>query len=256
MCLTANQKILNMTRLKFILLIFLYGFQLVTFGQNNNSIETSPLARFHHPDYESFREYIQRNAFFLPEAFDNTGVLLAGIVLDINGNINQVFSFNSLYPTIDNSILTLFETTKGLWKAIADSTTNKKSQIIIVPIVFSLKGTEYKIDTSNFKLPVQDEIELTALIAGQQASSIDYQKTESLLKKYDKLMSKGDYSDAYDIMIELLKREPFNTDFYSRLIKLASLQGDNEGACQNLKFIQTYFVNQPDSEIIRDLNCE
>ena len=69
-------------------------------------------------------------------------------------------------------------------------------------------------------------------------------------------MSKEKHSDAYDIMIEMLKREPFNTDYYSRLIMLSTLLNDNEGACQNLKFVKTYFVNQPDSDIINRIVCE
>ncbi|WP_372774893.1 hypothetical protein [Mangrovibacterium sp.] len=245
-----------MTRLKICLLFLICVFYVKAFGQDHSLKDVSPLNRFHHEEYGSFREYIARNVYFPPEAFENTGVLLAGMVLDTDGGVKQVFSFNSLAPSIDNNVLSLFESTKGYWKALDDSMATKKSEIVIVPVVFCMKGGEYNIDSSNFKLQIQDEVVVTVFIESQLATATNYQKSEVVLNKYDKLMSKERYPEAYEIMVELLRREPLNTDYYSRLIMLSSVLGDNESACQNLKFVKTYFVNQPDPDIISIVDCE
>ncbi len=129
-----------MTRLKIYLLVAISFFQFSAFGQNNGLLDNSVLDRFNHEDYESFLVYLAKNAIFPTEAFNTTGVLLSGLVLDYKGDLSQVFSLNSLAPSIDNSVLTLFESSQGYWEALNDSAT-KKSEIIIVPIVFSLDGT-------------------------------------------------------------------------------------------------------------------
>jgi hypothetical protein len=243
-----------MIRFKALLIIVLCSVHIAIDAQNEINPENSSLSRFHYEGYKSFRDYIQRNAFFPPEAFEKTGVLLAGIILDDNGVISRVFCFNSLAPSIDNGIITLLESTRGHWAPSTDTINPKKNEIIIIPIVYCLKGTEYKIERTNFKLAVQKEIQLTSFTGGQQMVANNYMNTESLLKKYDKVISKEKYTDAYEIMIDLLKREPFNTDYYSRLIELCIIQGDNESACQNLKFVQTYFIRLPDQEVIEKVS--
>lgn len=217
----------------------------------------SGINRYINPDYKSLRDYIAMNSKFTLDIDKvHTGVLLTGIIIDQHGDIQRIFTLNSLDPKLDNYILNLLEATDGTWIPLSDSLNAKTTEIIIVPIVHYLKNTEYNIDKANFKLPIEKEILVTALaLDGSQFSETNYQKTQTLFKEYEKLRSKGKYEKAYPIIIQLLKREPLSTKYYSELIRLDILLGNDESACQNLKFVKAYFVNQPDLDIIKNLDC-
>ena len=216
----------------------------------------SPLERFNKKDYTSFIDYIQKNAFFPPDAFNNLGVLLTGFTLSSDGKLVNVFNLNSLSPMIDNQILDLIESTNGCWSSLPDSVTLRKNQIVIISIVYCLKDTEYKIHKDNFKLNIENNVELTALVGGEQMSPPNYTRTKSLRNNLEKQISKAKYVKAREILIELLKREPLNSEYYSELSSIENSLGNKEAACNYLKFVNKYLIEQPKQEIVDKIECK
>lgn len=232
-----------------IILAVLITFAINCFSQSdfNNTID-----RFKFDGYSDLRAFLSKNGVFQSDAFNTPGVLLAGLILEPNGAIKSVFALNSLSPEIDNSTLNLIESTSGHW--LPDSTKNK-NEIIIIPIVYCLKNTEHNLDTENFKLNVVAEIQLTAFQGGSQMSATNYQSTASLLKKFDKYISKSKNTDALTVIQELLRREPLNKDYYGELIFLENQIGNIEIACQNLKFVKAYLNIQPNEAKTEKVDC-
>jgi hypothetical protein len=117
-------------------------------------------------------------------------------------------------------------------------------------------GTEYKIDRANFKRVAQREVEVTKVIYGQPVGVSNYESTKSLLRNYNFDIAKGNFDDAGEILKELVKREPLNSDFYSKLIMVNMHEGRRFAACNSLKYVQTYLVIQPGPSIIQGMDCQ
>jgi hypothetical protein len=236
------------------LLVFVF-LQITCYSQNSDKQKNTAISRFQYEGYNSLQDYIHNNAIFLDEALDNTGVLLAGIVLDKSGEVSKVFTLNSLVSSVDKSILALLEKTEGHWKPLEDTINHYKIDTILIPIVYRFMGQVFKIDRANCKLTVQKEVELTKLINGQPVGILNYESTKLLIKKYDNAFAKGKYDEASNISKELVRREPLNTDFYSKLILVNMRQGRKFAACNNLKYVQNYLVIQPDISILQEVQC-
>ncbi len=195
-----------------------------------------------------------RNLQFPKAAFNNPGILLTGMILDNKGNINRVFTFNSLDTTIDNMVLNLLESTQGHWAAIENS--EKKNEIIVIPFIFTLKNTEEKLNRNNFKKRMLEEVIVSARDRdNQQMNAIGYHSTKNVMKKLNRLMNSEKYQEAYPYVVQLLQREPLNSDFYAKLIILEDKLKNQNKACQNLKFVQANFLQQPDENLINQINC-
>ena len=219
-----------------ILLIVLFLSKGILFSQD---FEINLLERFNDEKYDHFYKYLVDNLDFPEDGFHNQGVLLPGMVLDSGGEIKELFCLNSLHPSIDNHVLDLFELTAGSWNSTNDSL---QSIIFIVPIVFTLGKLEYKVHSENFKIPVIGEI---TIIASGYGVPVRYIKTSKLLKQYEKLFSLGNILEANQIMIDLLKREPLNIEYYSKYIKTNQLIGNQEIVDQSKIFIKSYFKEYP-----------
>lgn len=231
----------------YLLLVFLSFFLQNAFSQGTITRESNnQIDRFNHKDYDSFIEYIQRNAFFPSEAFNCTGVLLAGFTLSPKGEIKNVFTLNSLSATIDNQILDIIESTAGFWDPLPDNELADKNSILIFPIVYCLKNTEYDINEDNLKMILQDKIVLTAVMGQEQMSADNYITTEQLNKSLNELLTKGKYEKANKLIGELIRREPLNTEYYIKLIEIDSKLGNTDNACKNYKFVKTYLKQLPE----------
>ena len=226
------------------------------YSQNINVQNNSAISRFQYKGYKTLQEFIRRNAEFLDEAAMNTGVLLAGIILDYDGEISDVFTCNSLEKTVDTSILALLKKTEGHWKQLEDTTIKNTFDTLIVPIIFRFMGTEYKIDRANSKLAVEKEVEITKLIYGQPVGVTNYESTKSLLKLCNSALAKENFDEAEDILKDLVKREPLNSEYYSKLIMVNVRLGHKFSACNNLKYLQNYLVVQPESSFLQGLDCQ
>lgn len=124
--------------------------------------------------------------------------------------------------------------------------------MIILPIVYCLKNTEYIVRADNLRLELQDEILLTAMMGQEQMSSSNYINTDRLRNLLDEFVIKGKYEKAKDILVELLKRDPLNTEYFTKLIDIESKLGNIDDACKNLKFVKTYLIEQPEKV---EVNC-
>ncbi len=203
-----------------------------------NAQDTTGLGRYESSRYSSFREYLAKNLRFDAVAFQNTGILMSGLVLSPEGKIVTVFSLNSLSPEIDKQVLDLFQASGNDWKPSPGA---KKNEIIIVPVEFYLAGVENKIDTTNFKLPVYPRVMVTASLGGGPMDAGHYTATSKLLQRFRRYMSASKFDKAYPLIIELLKREPLNTEYYVEFMKLEKLRDDRDAVCQTSKFLHTYF---------------
>ena len=237
-----------------IILLVLFTFQVDCYSQSKEKNSGSATERFQHPDYKSFRQYAQQNLFLPPDAVSNgaEGVLLAGLQLNKNGEIKNVFTLNSVYPSINNHVVNVFAASEGHWNPISDSGSYRKNNIIIVPIVVTYGKLEYKLDRDNFKLPMADKLTITAL----GISKTNYKQTSKLLGKYYRLINRQRHSKAYKIINKLIKREPLNLNYYEALVKLEFKLGKIESACKNLKFIKTYFREKTTLTVPNEFNCD
>ena len=199
---------------------------------------SNALNRYSNQDHDSFRHYLASKIAFDPLLFSNPGILLSGLVLDSNGNIENVFCLNSIHPKVDNQVLDIIEGSAGSWKSTSNS---EKKDIIIVPINFYLKGVEHKLDTNDFKLPISEELMVTAIMGGEPADVMSYTSTKKLEKKCEKFIEKSKYNEASEILIELTKREPLNKDYYEALFDCQKALGNVEAATQIKTFISSYF---------------
>jgi hypothetical protein len=238
---------------KTVLLLFLSLILAKVFSQESGDEKSNiQLDRFNHQEYKTFRDFVQRNAFFPPEAFNRTGVLLAGFTLSPNGEIVNVFALNSLSSTIDNQILDLIESSSGFWRPIQEKEQSNKNSMIIIPFVFCLKNTEYDIKVDNLKIKLMDKIVLTSMMGQEQMSASGYIKTDKLKNSLDELILKGKYEKANEIIGELLRRDPLNTAYYSKFIEVEGKLGHIDNACKNLKFVKAYLIQQPEKV---EINC-
>ena len=237
-----------------IILLVLFMLQIDCYSQSKEKNSGYAMERFQHAEYESFRQYVQRNLTLPSDAVSNRaeGVLLAGLQLDKNGKIENVFTLNSVYPSINNNVVDVFAFSEGHWNPISDSGSYRKNNIIIVPIVVTYGKLEYKLDRDNFKLPVADEVTITAL----GISKGNYKETRKLLGKYYRLANREKQSRAYKIINKLLKREPLNLDYYEALVKLEFKLGKIESASKNLKLIKTYFREKTDLTVPDEYSCD
>ena len=161
--------------MKKIVLISVLSTIWLAIGVSQDSI-CYPIDRYQNTEYKTFRHYLAGNLLFQIEAFENPGILLPGLTLDSIGNIVQVFSLNSLHPSIDNSVLDLFELTEGNW--LPELKPNSSQDIIIVPIRFHYEGVESRLDTNNIGYQIYDEIVVTAITP----EMVDYKEQAFFLK--------------------------------------------------------------------------
>lgn len=243
-----------MRKLTIILLFFLVTFQLDCYSQSKVKSTNSTLERFQHSGFKSFSDYVQNNLALPPDVVSSgvEGVLLAGLQLDKNGKITNIFNLNSLHPSIDKIVLDVFSSSEEYWKPVPKSGSHRQDNIIIVPIVLTYGELEYELDRDNFKLPIADELTFTAL----GISKSNYKKTNKLLGKFYRLKKRQKYDKAYEIVNKLLKREPLNMQYYEALVKLEFELGKIESACQNLKFINSYFQEKTTLTVPDEYSCD
>lgn len=241
---------------KLILLIFCVHIMGISLGQKINSApeEIIPL-RFHHPEGLTFRRHLFNNLSYPLQAIDKSisGVLMAGIQLDADGSLRRVFCMNSLHESIDNHILDLLEASESFWIE-APNTIAQKPEFIIIPFVFiCAEGFQYHIDRDNVRFHMLEEVGVVA----KWASGFKYKatSTRNLRRNLSRATRNHAYQDMAMIIYQLLRREPFNGNYYTRLIELELLLGYEQSACQNLRFLQNNLIAQPSIKNIESLNC-
>mgnify|MGYP006289464525 CR=1 FL=1 len=233
------------------------SFSILCYSQSNKSeFYEKGINRYHHANYKSFRQYLQHNLIFPEEAanMEVTGVLMAGLKLDSKGEIVQVFTLNSLYPSIDKHVRNLFDSSQGHWEAISDTIDSRNLSVVIVPIIYTFGKLDYKIHRENFKLPVAQRVVLKVYSNGNLGPS-RYKEKKTLMRKYHRLFKREKYYKARMIIKELITREPLNMKYYEELVKIEFKLGNNEIACQNYNFIKSNFKKEPDPTLVKDYSC-
>lgn len=192
----------------------------------------------------SFREFVQKRLRYPADAFQERvyGVLLAGIDILPSGEINQVYLFNSLYPSVDNMVLDALESTAGCWKPLPD-TTQSTMQHFTLPIVIKFEGMDIGLSREYTPVHVLDEVGLTffGVARGSGAHTISLlEPVERVIKKAEKQLEKQHYPNVLHYANELLKRDPVNPNYYLLRIQAYMGMGKLNLACQDARFVKTF----------------
>ena len=192
----------------------------------------------------SFREFVQKRLNYTADAFQERiyGILLAGIDILPNGEVNQVYLLNSLYPSIDNMVLDVLESTAGCWKPLPD-TLQGTMQHFTLPIVMKFEGMELGLSSEYTPAHILDEVGLTlfGIARGSGAHTVSLlESVEKVVKKAEKQLEKRQYDKVLDYANELLKRDPVNPHYYLLRIQAYMGMGKLTPACQDARFVSAF----------------
>ena len=167
---------------------------------------------------KSILNYRYKGGFYtLEKHFNNTvtypesarlncrvGICIASVTVDCEGNIVKVSLKNPLKLGIDEEISNFFNSTAGNWNTCDDD----RYTHFDIPIQFTLTGTVT--NTTDALLIHESEG-----FPGQPCNGDEY-----YIKKVEKYMEKKNGKKAIPYINTLIKRDPFNNEYYE-LKKLA-----------------------------------
>ncbi len=136
------------------------------------------------------------------------GIAIASFEVDCDGNINLVTVKNPLHYGTDEEISAFFQSTRGKWNTCKDERYTRFE----IPIQFTMKGT--KTDSLNALLVYVGDN------PGYACNDDDYYR-----KKAKKELEKGRGKRAMGYLDVLIKRNPYNNEYYEMKKKAISLSG-------------------------------
>jgi len=158
--------------------------------------------------FYSFEKLFSTNVSYPEEATNNciVGIVIASFEVDCKGIIKTVSLKNPLHYGIDEQITSFFQKTKGKWNTCEDD----KYTRFDVPIQFTLKGTE---TNSEDALIVYEGKNPGYICNGD----------EYYFNKAKKYLDKGNGKRAIEYLDILIKRDPFNNEYYDLKKKAISM---------------------------------
>ncbi len=206
--------------LTFFLLISIYGYSQDTLSiseSRNKTLKYLLDYRFRGGFY-SFEKLFLSTVTYPEEATSNCiiGITIASFEVDCNGLIKLVTLKNPLHYGIDEQITGFFQATRGKWNTCNDDRYTRFD----IPIQFNLKGT--KTDSVNALLVFEGKN------PGYTCNGDDY-----YLKKAKKAMEKGRRKQAMDNLDILIKRNPYNNEYYEMKKKAISLSKSKSKSKKN-----------------------
>jgi len=192
----------------------------------------------------SFREFMEKGLKYPPDAilYKIHGVLLAGIQIMPSGEINRVYLLNSLYPSIDNMVLNLLESTANCWKPLPDSV-KSINQNFVIPIIIKFEGMDIELNKEFKPEILLDEINLTVIgiIRGTEEHEItELESIDKIIMRTEKDLKKKKYEKVLESSNELLKRDPINPNYYLYRINAFIGLDEMNSACQDYKFVRQF----------------
>lgn len=160
--------------------------------------------------FYSFERQFLKTVKYTPQARQNCiiGIIVLGFQVDCNGTLRNVKIKNPLHYGLDQEIQKFIESTRGHWNLCH----NNKYTRFSIPIQFTMKGT--KTDS------IDPVITLNGKNPGYVCNSDDYyyQKAKEALAK-----KKGKKAQVY--LETLIKRNPFNDEYYNMMKQAVELSG-------------------------------
>lgn len=134
------------------------------------------------------------------------GICIASVTVDCDGIVQEVSLKNPLKLGIDEEISNFFSATSGNWNECDDS----KYSRFDIPIQFTIVNTETN-STDALLICVAESL------PGQPCNPDEY-----YLKKAQKYLEKKNGKKALDNVNALIRRDPFNNDYYQMKIEAMS----------------------------------
>ncbi len=197
-----------------VLLVFLLIISSAGYSQENTSISDSrKMSMKKLLDYRfkggfySFEKLFFKSVTYPEQATQNCiiGIAIASFQVDCDGNIKLVTVKNPLHYGIDEQITGFFQATAGNWNTCKDDRYTRFE----IPIQFTLEGT------------VTDSVNALLVFEGENPGYVcngdDY-----YLKKAKKELEKGRGKRAMEYLDVLIKRNPYNNEYYEMKKKAIS----------------------------------
>ena len=136
------------------------------------------------------------------------GICVVSMNIDCNGEIVEIKLKNPLRLGIDEEITNFIYSTTGNWNPCAD----KKYTKFDIPVQFTIRGVET--NSTDAVLIIEGEP-----IPGQSCDDDLY-----YIEKVEKLMEKKKGKKALQYLNQLIRRNPYNTEYYDMQKEALSFQ--------------------------------
>lgn len=149
--------------------------------------------------YYTFEKIFQQNISYPPQAVAHCimGIAIVSFRVSCEGEVYDVRIKTPLGYGIDNEISAFFTKTAGHWNTCKDEKYTKFE----VPIQFKLKGTETNTEDALLILETDNP--------GFLCNDDEY-----YIKKMEKYLKKGNNKKALQYINIMMRRDPYNTDYY------------------------------------------
>jgi len=198
-----------------VLFVFFLLINGTSYSQENMSIsESRKMSMKKLLDYRfkggfySFEKLFLTSVSYPEQARQNCiiGITIASFQVDCDGNIKLVTIKNPLHYGIDDQINGFFQKTQGNWNTCKDDRYTRFE----IPIQFTMEGA------------VTDSVNALLVYEGENPGYI-CNGDEYYMKKAKKELEKGKGKRAMEYLDVLIKRNPFNNEYYEMKKQAISL---------------------------------
>jgi len=155
--------------------------------------------------YYTFEKIFQQSVEYPPMAIGNCimGIAIVSVKVNCEGEVDDLRIKTPLGYGIDNEISAFFTKTEGQWNNCHDEKYTKFE----IPIQFKIKGSDTNTEDALLVLEANSP--------GYLCSDDQY-----YIDKLEKYMSKGKNKKALQYLGILIRRDPYNTDYYDMRMKI------------------------------------
>lgn len=174
------------------------------------------------------------------------GTAILGFTLLPNGELTDVETVNPLSKDIDNEVIRVLIETTDNWQPSPEALPVR----MYLPIAFTLDGVPL------IRAGIDDDLFIEEIVVrafGPVEANI--RSRESLIEKLYKFIEKEKHSRALRSADELIRRDPFNKQWFVIRSTIHKDMGDAEAVCRDLRNIQN-LLQYPVSEELISEYCE
>lgn len=193
-------------------------------------------------------KFLSENLTYPAAAVENKiiGYSISGITITPKGNISDIFIINPVHEEIDEDILRVLKMTKRKWLKCDTTTTNQTFYIPIAYNITTIGNSPEVFDPVNRRFNFTEPIVLNATIFSDALP----ESNEDIAQKLAQFIFEENYPQALESINELIRRNPFNKDFYQIRIMIHTKLKNNEMVMQNVKKIQNFIPGVSLDELI------
>ena len=170
---------------------------------------------------------------------NSIGLSIARISLSASGTITDVRIINPIDKYIDQEVIRVIKISEKKWKAVKES---DSAQVLYIQIAFTFYGiTPHYCDskTSIYESLFLQPVVITCFQIIQRKENEILDDT-TLTDSCNRLLNIGKYSDALQVLNELIKRDPFNKELYKVRIVVNSKLGKNDLVIKDNNLVNNY----------------